>query len=231
MMNPRKEWFSLAIQDHALFHVALSHAAGNLGLLTQKGDAIESLTHRMEAIRIINERLDDLSCGISDGTIGAVASMASYEVSILNLLFDRISQGYCRGKIRPYLTNMYKNRQATNGTLEGIQTHMNGLEQMVRMRGGLQQGGFSAHLRRLIAWYEPPAKRTDKVLTLQGRSERRKRPLHRPPLRTPQRPTPANRPVRYRPYRLPALHYAPTIRHSIHKLVPRRLQCALQQKF
>lgn len=42
--------------------------------------------------------------------------------------------------------------QATNGTLEGIRTHMNGLEQMVRMRGGLQQGGFSAHLRRLIAW-------------------------------------------------------------------------------
>jgi hypothetical protein len=42
--------------------------------------------------------------------------------------------------------------QATNGTLEGVRTHMNGLEQMVRMRGGLQQGGFSAHLRRLIAW-------------------------------------------------------------------------------
>lgn len=81
MMNPRKEWFSLAIQDHALFHVALSHAAGNLGLLMQKGDSVESLFHRMEAIRIINERLNDLSCGISDGTIGAVASMASYEVS------------------------------------------------------------------------------------------------------------------------------------------------------
>lgn len=29
---------------------------------------------------------------------------------------------------------------------------MNGLKQMVRMRGGLQEGGFSAHLRRLIAW-------------------------------------------------------------------------------
>jgi hypothetical protein len=82
MMNPRKEWFSLAIQDQALFHVALSHAAGNLGLLMQKGDSVESLTHRMEAIRIINERLNNLSCGISDGTIGAVASMASYEVSL-----------------------------------------------------------------------------------------------------------------------------------------------------
>jgi Fungal specific transcription factor domain len=81
MMNPRKEWFSLAIQDHALFHVALSHAAGNLSLLLQKGDSVESLVHRMEAIRIINERLNDLGCGISDGTVGAVASMASYEVS------------------------------------------------------------------------------------------------------------------------------------------------------
>jgi hypothetical protein len=29
---------------------------------------------------------------------------------------------------------------------------MNGLVQMVRLRGGLQQGGFPAHLRRLIAW-------------------------------------------------------------------------------
>jgi hypothetical protein len=80
MMNPRKEWFSSAIQDHALFHVALSHAAGNLGLLMQKGDSVESLIHRMEAVRIINERLNDMSCGIGDGTIAAVASMASYEV-------------------------------------------------------------------------------------------------------------------------------------------------------
>jgi len=42
--------------------------------------------------------------------------------------------------------------QATNGTLDGVRTHMNGLEQIVRIRGGLHQGGFSAHLRRLIAW-------------------------------------------------------------------------------
>lgn len=35
----------------------------------------------MEGIRIINERLGDLSRGVSDGTVGAVASMASYEVS------------------------------------------------------------------------------------------------------------------------------------------------------
>ncbi len=34
----------------------------------------------MEAIRIINERLQDSGSGIGDGTIGAVASMASYEV-------------------------------------------------------------------------------------------------------------------------------------------------------
>ena len=81
MMNPRKEWFSIAIQDQALFHVALSHAAGSLGLLTQKGDSVESLMHRMEAIKIINERLNDVSSGISDGTVGTVASIASYEVS------------------------------------------------------------------------------------------------------------------------------------------------------
>jgi hypothetical protein len=46
----------------------------------------------------------------------------------------------------------YEKLQATNGTLEDVRTHIKGLEQMVRMRGGLQKGGFSAHLRRLIAW-------------------------------------------------------------------------------
>lgn len=30
--------------------------------------------------------------------------------------------------------------------------HLNGLVEMVNMRGGIQNGGFAPHVRRLIGW-------------------------------------------------------------------------------
>lgn len=88
MMSARKHWFILATGDQALFLIAMSHAAGNLNLLQQKGtwDAPEALILRSEAIRVINERIMNMEAkGPSDGTVGAVASMASYEVGQLPL--------------------------------------------------------------------------------------------------------------------------------------------------
>lgn len=91
MMSARKHWFILATGDRALFLIAMSHAAGNLSLQQQKHtwDAPEALLLRTEAIRVINERILDVDTkGPSDGTIGAVASMASYEVDYTSRAYE-----------------------------------------------------------------------------------------------------------------------------------------------
>jgi hypothetical protein len=50
-------------------------------MLEEHGDPTESLIWRTDAVRILKERLANAKAtGLSPYTIGAVASMASYEV-------------------------------------------------------------------------------------------------------------------------------------------------------
>jgi hypothetical protein len=87
VMGPlRTEWLKLATRDRAFFHVALSHYAGNYGLSRAERDPMEAVRFRMEAMKIINERLgwDRVRTALTDGTLGTVASLASYEVYILH---------------------------------------------------------------------------------------------------------------------------------------------------
>ena len=79
----RKGLFSLAVHDAALFHTFMSHYVASYNLRFSTGDPAESMQHRTEAIRIVNERLQDPLQALSDGTIAAVANMAVYEVGTL----------------------------------------------------------------------------------------------------------------------------------------------------
>ena len=79
----RTEWLSLATKDLALFHICLSHYAGNYGLAKQESDPTEALHFRMESMRLVNRRLDNGEAALSDGTISTVASLSSYEVRSL----------------------------------------------------------------------------------------------------------------------------------------------------
>ena len=76
----RSEWLSLAMKDLAMFHICLSHYAGNYGVTKQENDPIEALRLRTESIKLVNERLDNHEAAISEGTMGTVASLSSYEV-------------------------------------------------------------------------------------------------------------------------------------------------------
>jgi hypothetical protein len=76
----RTEWLQLATQDGAMFHIALSHYAGNYGLTRHENDPMEALRLRMEAITIMNQRLENIDNALTDGSIGTVASLSSYEV-------------------------------------------------------------------------------------------------------------------------------------------------------
>lgn len=83
VMSARKHWFILGMSDKAFFIIALSHAAAHLNRLQQKQSKVasEALQLRTEAIRLINERILNVDGrGPHDGTIGAVASILTYEV-------------------------------------------------------------------------------------------------------------------------------------------------------
>jgi hypothetical protein len=134
----RTEWLSLATQDTALFHIALSHYAGNYGLAHRENDPVEALRFRMEAMRIVNERLEHIDSALTDGTLGTVASLSSYEVC-----FHSLNES-------PALTGLLK---ATNGSIAAIETHMKGLQRLVELRGGLTQDSLNQHTRRLVLWY------------------------------------------------------------------------------
>jgi hypothetical protein len=86
MMEYRRGWFSLAISDEAFFHVALSLIVADGDLTLKKGDPAEAVSYRMEAIRILNERMRSPQLRTSDGTLGAVAVLANYEVSLSQAL-------------------------------------------------------------------------------------------------------------------------------------------------
>lgn len=98
----RKEWLSLATQDTALFHIALSHYAGNYGLTRRQSDPVEALRFRMEAMRIVNERLENMDSALTDGTLGTVASLSSYEVCQNRLCELLTLIGHCQGNERNY---------------------------------------------------------------------------------------------------------------------------------
>jgi hypothetical protein len=85
MTDFRKGWWSFAIHDKAFFYVALSHAASDCDLSLRKGDPIEAVSYRMEAIKIVNERLGMPQFCATDETISVVAALTNYEASEENL--------------------------------------------------------------------------------------------------------------------------------------------------
>ena len=81
MTYPKKKWFWLALKDPAYLYVALSHYAGHLALTHERGDPTEALAYRMEAIKVVNERLNIPDLAVCDGNTGTVACIVNYEVS------------------------------------------------------------------------------------------------------------------------------------------------------
>ena len=65
----------------AFLHTCLAYFSGRYSARFGGGDPLESLQHRLEAIRILNGRMGDPVQSLTDGTFGAVAILALYEVS------------------------------------------------------------------------------------------------------------------------------------------------------
>jgi hypothetical protein len=72
--------FTVAVHDVAAFHLILSCAASDLKYLRGINDSAEEIGHNMAALRVLNERMMDISLATSDGNLCAVAIFAGCEV-------------------------------------------------------------------------------------------------------------------------------------------------------
>ncbi|KAK5995075.1 hypothetical protein PT974_03468 [Cladobotryum mycophilum] len=77
----RRYWFKHASHDLACFYIALSQSASDAGLVLQKGCSAEAVMYLNKALHLVNQRLDDPVWRVRNTTIGAVAALASYEIS------------------------------------------------------------------------------------------------------------------------------------------------------
>ena len=80
-MALRRLWFGKALGDTAFLFIKLCHASASLSLTEGSEDSVEPLLFKNEAIRVINERLDQSASHISEETLSAVACIVLYEVS------------------------------------------------------------------------------------------------------------------------------------------------------
>lgn len=71
---------SIAAHDAAAFHLILSSAACDLSRVQGSNHSVEEISHKVVALRHINERMADMALATSDQNIGAVTIFAGFEV-------------------------------------------------------------------------------------------------------------------------------------------------------
>lgn len=76
-----RDWFSILLQDPAVFHLRLyGSAVFNDQFSGTEFLRVEKLTHMSEAIHLLNERLQGPGSDVSNGTIIAIAYLADIAV-------------------------------------------------------------------------------------------------------------------------------------------------------
>lgn len=87
------EWFNKAVSDRACYHGAMfiSTADQNRTLNLPNATAQEIYLHKGQAIRLIQQRLEDPQERVEDGTLAAIVCLAAFEVTkytFYSSLFD-----------------------------------------------------------------------------------------------------------------------------------------------
>jgi hypothetical protein len=129
----RSEWFGTAIGNSGFMHSLLCTAALHLYIVGR--GSIESIFyHRAQAIAAINIAIShpDGNVGISDANIGAVFNLLTVEEGLLLPIFEQ---------------EQVKEDQPNQRAI-----HMNGLRQMVQMRGGLMAISSNRVLQAFMLW-------------------------------------------------------------------------------
>ena len=86
-VNSKQEWLKFAVTDAALLHATLVISALHVALLRGKAFSVDAFRHRREAVKILNERLNDPMLSATDPTILAISCLALIEVSMTKSIF------------------------------------------------------------------------------------------------------------------------------------------------
>lgn len=65
-------------------HIMLGYGIHHMARLRGQKEPSIAIKYKTEGMRVINKRLNDPTQALSDGNIGAVASLTSHEVGFLN---------------------------------------------------------------------------------------------------------------------------------------------------
>lgn len=79
----RDLYIPIDLSQVASVHGILAHSASHLAFLHRQRSSVQAITHKMAAIRLVNEYLGDPVKAISDETFSAVLRLLTYEVIIL----------------------------------------------------------------------------------------------------------------------------------------------------
>lgn len=138
---PRKQWLPIATSDAAILYTTLFVTAFNLCVRDGKPFSPEVFFYKGEAIKLINKRIGDTDSCVSDSLICSVAALAQLElVSYLLSWYNpsaALATGFSGGVV---------------GYPGNAKTHMDGLEAMVKCRGGLKTLGMNGVPKRLAVW-------------------------------------------------------------------------------
>jgi len=90
-VNAQNTWWPFISRDATLLHATMASVA-LYGDLTSESvsSCIEALRHKNEAIKGINAKLNSQTEGISDALVGAVATVASFEVRIYLFILEGV---------------------------------------------------------------------------------------------------------------------------------------------
>jgi hypothetical protein len=78
----RNLYVAIDLSQPAFVHATLAHSASHMAWLRQeRSNSIQAITHKMAAIQMINQSLDDPVKAISDETFSAVCRILTFEVS------------------------------------------------------------------------------------------------------------------------------------------------------
>lgn len=133
----KSDWFDTALSNKGFMHSLLSTAALHM-FVFGKGTVQTILHHRAKAIVSVNKALSSQDCNVrfSDANLGAVFNLLTVE----------------EGLMMPHFRDEIPYDEQPNAMM----MHLNGLKEMLHLRGGLKAVGTNRILQAFILWYVTP---------------------------------------------------------------------------
>jgi hypothetical protein len=87
----RDLYIPVDLSQVASVHGILAHSASHMAYLRQeKSNSLQALNHKMRAIQLVNEALNDPVRGVSDDIVSAVLRLLTFEVGQITSFKDAV---------------------------------------------------------------------------------------------------------------------------------------------